>query len=96
MFLYVVHWFEFCSNFDCVNMVRTKHLSVLHAFRSSLDRSNPFGSGFVSPRCFQLDDGETVFLAEVPSFVKGGTQFVSFVSISKFAVASRCVIGESR
>ena len=77
-------------------MVRTKHLAVLHAFRSSLERSNPFGSGFVSPRCFQLDDGETVFLAEVPSDVKGGTQFVSFVSISKFVVARRCVFGESR
>ena len=77
-------------------MVRTKHLSVLHAFRSSLERSNPFGSGFVSPRCFQLDDGETVFLAEVPSDVKGGTQFVPFVSIFKFMVAGRCLFWGSR
>ena len=73
-------------------MVRTKHLSVLNAFRSSLERSNPFGSGFVPPRYFQLDDGETVFLAEVPSSVKGGTRFVSFVCIFKVMVAIRCVI----
>ena len=77
-------------------MARTKHLSVLHGFRSGLDRSNPFGSGFVAPRCFQLDGGETLFLAEVPSNVKGGTRFVSFVSVFKLMVASYFKILESR
>lgn len=77
-------------------MARTKHLSVLHGFRSGLARSNPFGSGFVAPRCFQLADGETLFLAEVPSDVKGGTRFVSFVSVFNFMVASYCVFFEAR
>ena len=77
-------------------MVRTKHLSVLHGFRSALERSNPFGSGFVAPRCFQLDGGETLFLAEVPSGVKGGTRFVSFVSVLDFMFASYCLLLDAR
>ena len=77
-------------------MVRTLHLSALHEFRSGLERSNPFGSGFVAPRCFQIDGGETLFLAEIPSEVKGGTRLVSFVSVFKFMVAGSRVIWESR
>ena len=47
-------------------------------------------------RCFQLDGGETLFLAEVPSNVKGGTRSVSFVSVFKFMVASYFQILESQ
>ena len=83
---------QFCSNFHSDNTARTKHLSVLHGFCSGLDRSNPFGGGFVAPRCFQFDGGETLFLAEVLINVTGDTRFVEFVAVFKVMVASYLLI----
>ena len=67
---------EFCSSSSSVVMVRTKHAFTLNSFCSQLGRRNPFGNGFVPPRYFELDDGETLYVAEIPSNVKGGTRYV--------------------